>query len=926
MNGVRSATKTGWIWSPSSATVLVVGLFVLAGGTAVVAQVTWTVDHFAHATEFGAVAMDPRGEGAIVERQVADPKTDERPTSLVWLRPGHPRYVPWVNEAWEPSQPRFSPAGETLAFLGKPKAPDDEDSHSQVCLLSRDGKVPTVASEFPEGVVSFRWIDEATILAVAPEALSAAAVEREKRKDGAVVFEDDAEFRERATRLFVLRRGGDESGVWEAERIDSHDEHVEEMEPSPDGQWVVARRQRSPHFTADERVPPRIVLRSLADRGAKEREIFSEEVGKPTTFRWTNDSTAFYAFLPRSEHPGELTAAQLELVQYTVATNQWERIPVEAPAGLLPESLGVDAAGFWALRREGARNGLVRYENATGSTTRFSLPTAGHIPFELHRSAGPSSALLVSGNASTPDRWSFVGLEESGPDGAKPTAAPFEIDEALTPARAEVVRYLGANSTEIEAILHWPTSYEEGRRFPLVLMPHGGPYGRSLDRFEDDWSGAPNLLAARGAFVLQPNYHGSEGYGREFGESIRGRYFELELVDLLAGIRSLDERGLVDPEKLAVSGWSNGAILAIALQTLAAEFAPSYQYRFQACVPGAGDVNWTSDYGTCEFGPAFDNYYLGAAPWARPDIYLRKSALFFAERVTTPTLILFGEDDLAVPTAQGYEWHRALQQIGKAPVRLVVFPKEGHSLDRPSSRRRKLEEELAWLDRWLFRSADAQSLVSEDSPLAAAEARRTYARSGDRWGVLEGDVLVPELVDVGWARVGRFEVTRAQWQTLFPETRIEKGHENYPVVGLSEAEALQYLERLKAKTGRPFRFLTVEEWDQLPRSNHEVTLDGWAGRILGFSERREFRRAAVDTWGDTSVLPLLEPVGSLAPALVMVGKLTSRLHDLGGNAGEWVEKDGALVARGPCAFQSPDPQDLEAPPRAYVGLRIATER
>ena len=152
---------------------------------------------------------------------------------------------------------------------------------------------------------------------------------------------------------------------------------------------------------------------------------------------------------------------------------------------------------------------------------------------------------------------------------------------------------------------------------------------------------------------------------------------------------------------MAVMGWSNGAIIATMLTV-------QYPDMFLAATPGAGDVNWTSDFGTCQFGVTFDQSYFGGAPWddvngkTYNESYILKSPLFELEKVKTPTLIFHGSEDRAVPRDQGWEYYRALQQSNRAPVRFLWFPGQPHGLQKITHQKRKMEEELAWFDKYFF--------------------------------------------------------------------------------------------------------------------------------------------------------------------------------------------------------------------------------
>src|SRR5204863_1369714 len=147
-------------------------------------------------------------------------------------------------------------------------------------------------------------------------------------------------------------------------------------------------------------------------------------------------------------------------------------------------------------------------------------------------------------------------------------------------ARTEIARWKGGNNDPVEGILYYPHGYKAGTKYPLIVMIHGGPASADLDAWEETWSYCANLLCSRGAFVLKPNYHGSTRYGLKWMESIAdGKYCDPELDDIEKGVDALIGRNLVDPNKLALHGWSNGAILTNALVTRTT--------RYKAAVAGA---------------------------------------------------------------------------------------------------------------------------------------------------------------------------------------------------------------------------------------------------------------------------------------------------------------------------------------------------
>ena len=482
-------------------------------------------------------------------------------------------------------------------------------------------------------------------------------------------------------------------------------------------------------------------------------------------------------------------------------------------------------------------------------------------------------------------------------------------------AKSEVISWKGAKGDLVDGILYYPNEYNEGKKYPLMCVIHGGPAGADIDRFSERWSNYPNLLASKGCFVLKVNYHGSGNYGLKWVESIKKHYYEYEVPDILNGVDFLINKGLVDADKLGIMGWSNGAILAIAcvIET----------DRFKVCAPGAGDVNWTSDYGNCAFGAGFDNAYFGGPPWKRLNHYIKKSPLFKMEKVTTPTIIFFGTNDTNVPTQQGWEHYRALQQIGKAPVRFLLFPGEPHGFRKLSHQRRKMEEELAWFDKYLFETFEKPNeSFKKDSPLALEFAKRKMSKITGYFGVKEKGFLVPEVIKVNEnLKIGAFEVTRAQFMVYNHYRTYPYGAENFPVNRISFGEAKSYCRWLSNVTGKNYDLPTKEEMQMLVKKNksnfkYENTLDYWAGYAVTPDEAAELDPKIAEL--ELSGL-LLTEVGERKPISEEL-----LIFDIGGNVAEWcVSENGEGEILGGSAVTPLDEKAEYKPPRMeYVGFRV----
>jgi dienelactone hydrolase len=571
--------------------------------------------------------------------------------------------------------------------------------------------------------------------------------------------------------------------------------------------------------------------------------------------------------------------------------------------------------GFLALLADGIRYRVARYTRQGDRLVRRWLD-GEHVSnlFGLAATVDGRSVIYAHATASSPTRWHRARLDMARLRDPRPIADCNEHLAKKRFARREVIRWKGGNAEEVEGLLFYPHGWKQGQRAPLVVQIHGGPAAADHDAWDENWSNAVNLVCQRGAFVLRPNYHGSAGYGREWLDSITGgKYCELEVDDIERGIDALVARGLVDARRIGLTGWSNGAILTNVLVT---------RRHYRAAVVGAGSIEYISDWASCEFGEAFDSFYLGKSPLEDLSLYLRKSPFYRLDRVKTPTLILFGANDRIVHPQQGWAHYRALQQLGKTPVRFVLFPDEQHSLNKLSHQRRKLEEELTWLDRHLFAAEKpAEHVVKKDTPLQWLLKRQSARRVSANYGVLVGGVLAPETVRHGKLAIGRFEVTRAQYSRFDPGYCVEPGKENYPANGITFEQARGYCAWLSKKTGKRYRLPTEAEAEDLYEKPEEGdnTLDAWAGYAVNPDDAVELRQS-------------LRGVAGQAPLLKEVGAGRGRgkeelVYDLEGNVAEWVTgKEGKGKLRGGSADLPADTRSkgVEATGE-YRGFRVTLD-
>jgi len=190
--------------------------------------------------------------------------------------------------------------------------------------------------------------------------------------------------------------------------------------------------------------------------------------------------------------------------------------------------------------------------------------------------------------------------------------------------------------------------------------------------------------------VFYPNVRGSTGYGHRFVTMNRGDWGGGDFKDLMAGVDFLIARGVADPERLGIGGWSYGGYMAM--------WAVTQTPRFRAAVAGAGLSDLTSEFGT-EDEPAYDEWFYGL-PYETPAGFVNSSPLTHVKAARTPTLILQGEADVVDPIGQSQEFYRALKRYG-VPAEFVVYPREGHGPTEEKHRLDVLNRVVGWYEKYL---------------------------------------------------------------------------------------------------------------------------------------------------------------------------------------------------------------------------------
>ena len=248
--------------------------------------------------------------------------------------------------------------------------------------------------------------------------------------------------------------------------------------------------------------------------------------------------------------------------------------------------------------------------------------------------------------------------------------------------RVEETKFKSADGTEVHGFLVHPPNETAGRKSPTLLRPHGGPQSQYTNEFDFE----KQLFAANGYAVVMPNPRGSTGRGTDYAMGIYASWGGVDVQDDLAAVDDAIVRGIADPERLVVGGWSYGG--------MSTNYLIATTTRFKAAFSGASISNILAGYGTDQYIRDYE-YELGS-PWAHPEVWQKISYPFLhADKIKTPTLFLCGESDFNVPLLNSEQMYQALRTLG-VPTELVVYPRQFHGLKKPSYIIDRYQRYLAW--------------------------------------------------------------------------------------------------------------------------------------------------------------------------------------------------------------------------------------
>jgi dipeptidyl aminopeptidase/acylaminoacyl peptidase len=616
------------------------------------------IDAVINLKRVGAPALSP--DGSRVAFTIRETNWDDNAYETeIWIADAASGEARQLTAAAKSSlQPAWAPDGRTLGFIS------DRDGKRQIYRIDVTGGEAEKLTSHDEGVNAFAWApDGASLAFTATDAPSEAMKAREKSW-GEVRLEDEDL---RYTHLHVITLAPRATRALTAGAF-----VVGAFDWSPDGTRIAFD-----HRVSSDAGEGGSADLSVIDVASGVRTPLVTQAGPDTNPRWSPDGTRI-AFVSAMAKPfyfyqnSELAVVTPGSPAITSLSQELRRGPVAHRVDAGGRAvLGVAAHLHGALlARPGHSCGAPHLAHDRWIGSQFSVSNDG-----------ARVAFVGAGPTEFPDVYTGAVTALGQARRVSDTRAQVAAWPAHT---REVVRWKSQDGADIEGVLHKPADFQAGRRYPLLVVIHGGPTGVSRPVPYGSASFYPiDGFLSRGALVLEPNYRGSAGYGEAF-RSLNVRNLGIgDAWDVLSGIDHLVGQGLVDRDRVGSMGWSQGGYISAFLTTRHAD-------RFKAISVGAGISDWMTYYVNTDIHP-FTRQYLKATPWDDPKIYADTSPMTYIKQAKTPTLIQHGDQDARVPVPNAFQLYQGLRDQN-VPVRLSLFKGFGHGLTRPKANRAAMEQ------------------------------------------------------------------------------------------------------------------------------------------------------------------------------------------------------------------------------------------
>jgi dipeptidyl aminopeptidase/acylaminoacyl peptidase len=616
----------------------------------------------------GNPVISPDGKDILFTVTQADWDKNKYDTEIWLSRDGGDPFPLTQTTDESSNSPSWSPDGRWIAFLA-----NRDGKSSQIYLINSMGGEAMKLTSHKEGVNSYEWCPSGKSIAFTSTEPQSKEMKGREKQYGKFQVED-AEYK--MTHIWLV--AVDPGKTPEAKRLTAGTDYtVGGFAWSPDGRKIAFDHRPDPLINSG----PKSDI-SILDVESQKLAPLVTQPGGDSSPCWSPDGQ-WIAFSSRmGETPyyvnGEIAKIAVGGGPIVVLTSAFD----ENPYLLRWTKAGL---AFIGLEKVFVRLYLLDPANGNFARVASTPDNINDVSF-----AEDGNAVAFAGD----DRTTLTEIYRANLGAWKPQAVTKMTEQVAgwKTGTREVVQWKSKDGAEIEGVLWKPEGFEPGRKYPLLVIIHGGPAGTSIPVLVDAYVYPYLEWLNKGALILEPNYRGSAGYGEKF-RSLNVRNLGVgDMWDVESGVDYLIAKGMADPERMGAMGWSQGGYISAFLATKST--------KFKAISVGAGISNWVTYYVNTDIHP-FTRHYLKATPWDDMAIYLETSPMTNIKKARTPTLIQHGENDRRVPIPNAYELFQGLQDVG-VPTKLVVYKDFGHGISRPKEQLAATWHNWQWFTKYIW--------------------------------------------------------------------------------------------------------------------------------------------------------------------------------------------------------------------------------
>jgi dipeptidyl aminopeptidase/acylaminoacyl peptidase len=627
-------------------------------------------------------------------------------TSTDWISNGYDTELWLTYEGEEPvqltrtikgssSSPSFTPDNKYVSFLA------DRGDKTQIFIIAVNGGEALQITKDEDGIASYYWSPDGKQIAYTKAEPDSKKEKAFKDRYGAFAVEGE-EYKQ--SHLWLLNYNYDSvtlAGLYPcytskdssaknpdcykipvAKKLTDGNFTVAGFEWSPDGKAILFNKQPNPLIASSSYSDI-----ALVDITTKKMDILVANPAGDAFAKWSPDGKEFiYSSSVNDSVTNFFSNGRLFI--YNMASKKSREVGMDVDENKNIYAWNSNGIFFSAAQK--MKTGVYLMDPQTGTATQIKVPldNTGYISF-----AKKSDRVAIIGRNFSDLPEIYTGTLEG--NWKKISNTTSQISNWNLPVN-EIVEWKSKDGAAIEGVLLKPRNFDPSKKYPLLVVIHGGPTG--TDRPEPTPTYVYPIMqwVEKGALVLRVNYRGSAGYGEKF-RSLNVRNLGVgDMWDVVSGVEALNKKGFIDTTRMGCMGWSQGGYISAFLTTNTT--------IFKAISVGAGISNWITYYVGTDITP-FTRQYLKATPWQDMDIYAKTSPMTNINKAQTPTLIQHGELDKRVPIPNAYELYRGLQDRG-IPSKLIVYKGFGHGITKPKERLAAIWHNWQWFNHYVFGEAE----------------------------------------------------------------------------------------------------------------------------------------------------------------------------------------------------------------------------